>query len=243
MGLDLIAQVNSTSIQQGQTINLYFSIQNLQAGINNVTGESSWASPSLENFSYAVIPCPRWDTYRVYSGYISRSNLTVAVPLFLCRVRKVGCRVPSGITPVHIFQPSSTIVNVSNTSPPNYDMSFSTAEHHNLTGYYPAGQGSVGSNKFPSPTPFPIGVYSIVVGDEWGQFVILHFDVTANSTTSQTTASSSCQAIGRNNSTILGGRNTTLGGPIAYDSHNNEFYGTSESPLWAMPGLQTLLMR
>ena len=236
LGLDLIAQVNTTSIQQGQTINLYFSIQNLQAQINNLTGESNWAFPSLENFSYAVIPCPRWDTFRVYSGYYSQSNLSNATPLFLWPTAEGAPSCPFWNFTNYIFQPSSTVVNVSNTSPANYDLSFSTAEYHNLTGSYPA-VGGVRSVTFPSPTLFPVGVYTVVVADEWGQFVTIYFDVTPGVTTSQTDTDSVCQAVGRINSTISAGVNTTIGGPIAYDSHNNEFYATGNSFNYEGPGL------
>ena len=126
-------------------------------------------------------------------------------------------------------------MNVSNTSPSNYDNSFSTAESHSLAGYYFPNQGTPGSNEFPPATPFPVGVFTIAAGDEWGQLTILHFNVMQGSKTNQTASFSTCQAVGRVNSTISTGGNT-IGGPIAYDSHDNEIYAAGTSFNYQGPG-------
>ena len=169
LGLELSLSINSTTIETGQAINVSLSLQNTLPRINNVSADWNWALSSLLNFSYSILPCPRWDTFRVFNGYYSQSNISSAAPLYLWPIAEGYPSCPFWNFSTYIFQPSSSTVNVSSTFPSNYDNSFSTAENQSLTGYYLPNQGTPGSNKFPPPTPFPVGVYTIAVGDEWGQ--------------------------------------------------------------------------
>jgi YVTN family beta-propeller protein len=230
LGLELSLSINSTTIETGQPINISLNLQNTFPRTNNVSAEWNWAFPSLRNFSYSILPCPRWDTFRIFNGYYSQSNVSSATPLYLWPTSEGYPPCPFWNFSNYLFQPSSNMMNVSNTFPSNYHVSFSTAESHSLSGYY-----LPGSNKFPPATPFPVGVYTIAAGDEWGQLMMLHFNVTQGSRTNQTTSSSTCQAIGRVNSTISTGGNT-IGGPIAYDSHVNEIYATGTSFNYQGPG-------
>ena len=233
LGLELLLSVNSAMMSSGQTINVSLILQNTLPLVNNVCSEWDWASASLSNFSYSTFPCPRWGNFEVLAGDYGQNEISSATPLFLWPVTLGYPSCPFLNFSNYVFQPQSNVVNVSSSYPPNYDYSLRMNLSSLLTGYYLRDQGSAGSNRFPPPTLFPAGSYTIVAGDEWGQTVILHFVVMQGTTT--TIASSSCQAIGRVVSAISTEENQ-IGGPIAYDTHLNEIYATGQSFDYLGPG-------
>lgn len=222
LGIEFSLSINSTSIVSGQAINVSYSITNTKNTSNNVSGESRWALPSLFSFAYSLFPCPRWDTFVVYSGYYSTSNVSGVTPIRLYPSFEGYPSCPNWNFSNFLFQPQSSVVSLSNPFPG----SFNTDENYSLTGYY-ISQSSVRTALNPPPNPFPPGHYTIVAGDEWGQMAILHFDV-AQGTSTTTASSLPCEGIG-NITSAISTNGTSIGGPIAYDSHNNEIYATGES--------------
>ena len=205
------------------------SIANVLPKLNNVSEGFDW--PSNVNWSYVDWVCPYtdlWGGFAVFSGHYTPRNLSLSNShgLYLFPPG-VSFSCPIRTFPVYLFQPSSDFVNVSLTTPPDYDMGFPLSDSWAPTGYYTTAQGYVTSNNILPPPPFPAGTYTIVAGDEWGQMAMLYFTVTQSASTNSSSTSSS-QRIGNATSTIPTGGNS-IGGPIAYDSHDNDIYATSES--------------
>lgn len=196
LGLKLVLSINSTLFFSGKELNVSVAIENTLPSVNNVSGEWNWALPSLRNFSYADLPCPRWDTFRVFSGYLDQSNISTATPMYLWPASLGYPSCPNWNFSNYLFQPSSSIVNVSSSMPPNYDMSFHMSDSEAISGAYFSNVSYPSSQR--SPPPFPQGTYTIVAGDEWRQFAMLHFQVdygntsTTNSTSTNTSSSYTC---------------------------------------------------
>ncbi len=175
-GLQLNLSVNSTTA----TINSGFTITvtdtNTLGVTNNLPRQSNWALGALGNS-----PCPSEDTsplsIAVFKGNYSAANISSAqnIPLFPPSA-PFSC--PSRDYSNFVFAPRSDFVTASGISAPNgvkFTMSLTTT----LRDYYNGVQLIPGSN-MTSASQFshlPVGSYTIAVGDEWGDLVIVHLAV------------------------------------------------------------------
>jgi hypothetical protein len=177
LGLELHLSLNSSVIKRGQAINVTLAISNILHRSNNVSGEWAWSFPILADFGYSAFPCPEWYNFVIFSSYYSANNISIASNALHLFPPGVGIPCPYLNFSQFIFQPLSSNFNTSTSEPPNFDRVFSSNETFSIIGYYTTGQGYVNSNKISPPPPFPLGVYTIMAGDEWRQIVILHFAI------------------------------------------------------------------
>lgn len=172
LGLTFALTQNATQIVTGQAINITADIRNVLPRTNNVTGASDWALPVFQDWMKST-PCPSYAYILILQGYFIQSNISFASPLQISPPGLVvGC--PAFLGSYYLFQPSSD-------KAPFFggEAVLSMRAEAVVSGYYLAGQSynyTLPSGGI-SPTPFPVGVYTVVAGDEWAQVAISHFSV------------------------------------------------------------------
>ena len=183
LGLKLVLTLNSTVIQSGQAINVTISVINVQPKVNNVSGVSDWALGDLKNQSVTNptrgLYCLDPSNFLIFQGFYNQANITLAEnALLLSQPGFLENCVFSNFSHF-VFQPSGSLVNITDSYPPNYaenDNTFSMEASSSLEGNYSVQSAFLSSGRLP-PNPFPVGVYTVIGGDEWGQLVLLHFQV------------------------------------------------------------------
>ncbi|MGH2640006.1 MAG: hypothetical protein ACRDF4_12120 [Rhabdochlamydiaceae bacterium] len=185
LGIELSLSVNQTLIQSGQAINVSAGIFNTLHKVDNVTGASDWATPTIN--SAASFPCPNYLYYQVYQGYYGESNISSASsPAQTAPQESLPCL--QNQRAYYLFQSLSDSASVPigyyNTNSSVYYVSTLMAISGMLTGYYVPSFNSSGyiQDYQPPPPAFPPGTYTLAAGDEWGQLVLLHFFVTPDPT-------------------------------------------------------------
>jgi hypothetical protein len=136
--------------------------------VNNVSAATNWRIPT------ANLRGP-WQTtmvgYAVYRGFYDVGNFRTATPLSLTEIGSgpVSCT-PCPAPTYYLFRPISNNATTSPgsmfwyTSSPSMSINFT----ENIAGYW------TNSTVF---EVFPTGTYTVVALDQWGQAVVLHFDV------------------------------------------------------------------
>jgi len=154
-------------INPGDSVNLTISVKNTLSTVNNVPYETNWALSSLGEGTNP--PCP-WvpggsHTYfeeAAFNGYYTTGNISRAEPLDLINPDAIYlCPISSSNSPYLSFQPDEVMTSMySYLQMGGYwtNVSTSTAVYH----------------------PLGLGTYTIAVGDEWGDLVLLHFQVTSS---------------------------------------------------------------
>jgi hypothetical protein len=170
LGLMFTLSINSTVITSGDSINVALSLYNTLSKVNNVSAQSDWAFPVLSNFSASAFPCPNWENFLIFNGSYDKTNISSAVPLYLFPVG-YGLACPFLNWPYFVFQPLSSNVTVGGAGFYNYGINETTS----VKGYYTTSENT--ENGTLPPPPFPSGVYTVIAGDEWGDYAILHFAV------------------------------------------------------------------
>lgn len=175
-GLVLSLSVNTTSVRSNGSFSYSFSLVNPTSHVVNISKSSQWYISGLLNPS----PCytrPGPYGFAVFRGYYTLQNVTAARNV-LQQAIILGCT-STGVAPINVtsyslpphstFAPrdvyqSSQIYAINGTTVPASSPTAPNAA---------AIVNSLGSDK-PS-------VYTMVAGDEWGGFVLLHFPVLAGS--------------------------------------------------------------
>jgi hypothetical protein len=173
MGIDLVVGLNSTTMAQGQDLPNIIEVVNTLPRINNVSVSNDFAVKP-----YAPKCDPGDNTpidVEMYSGYYETGNISSASPLPYQRL----CPAPSSTSladyKYYLFQPSSTNATLygltlsgtpSNSGPMSLDLVNQTSVYQFMSSF-PEGVHPV----------LPVGIYTLVVQDFWGQMVILHFAV------------------------------------------------------------------
>jgi hypothetical protein len=194
-GLELMASVNTTSIQHGQAIQVSVEVFNTITKANNVSGASNWylndMNPSLllgpGNLSSMLgFTCFAPANFVIFKGDYGSGNLSsIGSPLVLYGHEMATPSCHKSNFDLYVFQPYSGEANVSLTTPPNYNYTINMQASSAILSYcnIPPGAEGVCFSGF-SP-----GVYTIAAGDEWGQLLLLHFVVTNSVTTTSSTNS------------------------------------------------------
>jgi hypothetical protein len=197
-GLELQLSINSTEFTPGQAMAIAIGEYNTLSRVNNVTTAN--ISP-IQNLS--INGCtPEPFGIAIFKGHYSIANISKgsSLPLFPF----TSCPPPStnyGMFPpqYYLFQPKSfyaTIVSqpqvtVTNDATTTISETYSqqaVADNIVLRGYCcsqtqvstnSASDNSTQSNSGYTqvPVPFTTGNYTLAGGDEWGQFVLLYFEV------------------------------------------------------------------
>jgi len=178
IGLNFTLTLNSTLLIGGQAINISASVTNDRSTFNNLTSASNWSEVWLLGWGM-IDSCNSFANAQIFQGYYTQSNITslqsgtelqLAKPLF----PPMGCPfIPGAWSTYFPFQP-----------------------HESQVGYQYSTSGDYGNASSASSNStfrlFDTGVYTVAAGDEWGQVVILHFNVTNNSV--QTSSSNTISA-------------------------------------------------
>jgi len=191
LGLNFSMTLNTMVLDSGETISITLDEWNLLDSFNNVTASNNWtysdfqgyacsvSSPALPNMPFGIA---------IIQGYYSEANLTDAtsLPLFSPPGADYFCAAVEYPPSEFDFYPLSN--NVIEQSP-NNELGNNTpiitnevaTQTLNFSGYLAPynGNGTTQTINFTTRTIyFTPGVYTVVGGDEWGQLVILHFEVT-----------------------------------------------------------------
>jgi hypothetical protein len=171
LGLEVLLSVNSTTIPSEDAISVAASVVNARSTANNLTASSDWPIAGLSSG-----PCaPEWYPagITVLRGYYEVQNLSDGRPIFVWPI--ISCPAEGSLDVTsYSFLPKSDRANFSSQSSGSFASSnqsipiavSSTIFAANGTGFYT----SLGS-ALPS-------TYTLVAGDEWGQIVLMHFEVT-----------------------------------------------------------------
>jgi hypothetical protein len=151
---------------------------NILSRVNNVTTANDW--PLLDINSY---PCGNYNQfpiqYAVFQGSYDLSNYSSGVSLTLYNPAAVYlCPTESNPGPYLLFAPLSD--NMSYRFPSGDLGSYPVSAVYSLLGYWTGSQSSSAFHHFSS------GFYTVLVENEWGNIVLLHFEVGSTSMLIQT---------------------------------------------------------
>jgi hypothetical protein len=195
-GLELMASLNTTFIQHGQAIQVTVEILNSLTKTNNISGASNWylndVNPNLllgPHNSDALLgfACFTPANFVVFNGYYGSGNLSsIGSPLVLYGPQITASSCHKSNFDLYMFQPQSSEANVSLTSQPSYNYTINMQASSPILSNCNIAPGTEGS----CLSGFSPGVYTIAAGDEWGQVVLLHFEVTSSLTVLEPTTTS-----------------------------------------------------
>jgi len=164
-GIELLVTISPTVLPEamlssGKHLNVTTELINTLPRTNNVTIPKDWTLPAL------VGPCGPIGlvSFAFYSGNYTISNIASATPLPEEGPGVASC--PAWGLHYLFFQPSSDNFTIAGQSPNAYAYARSITQ---FTGYY-----SASAFEFVN---FPPGIYTIAVGDTWGNLVLVHFTV------------------------------------------------------------------
>ena len=183
LGLSFSMSLNASVVPSGDAISVSLDEINIYDHFNNITASTNWAytgfqssspcSPvlGLYNLPFTVAIVPGFYTELNLSGISSLPIFYGPYPfplycVFMAPPSEYDFLPLSNIAIVHLYDP----INESTTT----TLTFS--------GYYNSSTSiTIGNLTEISPGTlinFSPGVYTVIGGDEWGQLVILHFEVT-----------------------------------------------------------------
>jgi hypothetical protein len=162
-GIELTARVAPTNITQGQNISITY-------GVYNPLSTPFTINVTAFRNQY-LGPCPisqNPDTYYLYAGRVTFSNLAFNTPLYLFNPSViVSCA--SSFNSTFVFQPDSYLATVYSAMPAaGFLVNFTSA----YSGYWVRSTGN--SYLFSEFTP---GEYSVLITDSWGQRALEYFVV------------------------------------------------------------------
>jgi hypothetical protein len=174
LGLRLQLSENSSIIPSQDAINFSFSLWNTLPYPNNVTTSSNWAVQGL-----AAGPCRNFYTpigIAVYRGYYHGNNISSASPLPVWAAVECIVGMPINYSSYSLLPDSDS---------GNYEAFYLAYQSQQVsTGWFPvtlsdyaviyAANQDFGFNTLGSSQA---SVYTVAVGDEWGQLAELHFQV------------------------------------------------------------------
>ena len=161
-GLQLQVSVNATTLTSGEALQISVSEYNTLSTINNVTAATNWAVNGL-----AFSACPNLNELpfgvALFQGSYNAQNISQAAPLDLFPA--VPCALLIRLITGYNFLPDSVNAAIM----PGGDISSPTPMSGSLT---------VNGTYFTAQLkPLAPGVYTLVVGDEWGTLEFLYISV------------------------------------------------------------------
>jgi hypothetical protein len=174
-GLSLNLSLDVKTYYLGQKVHISVDEKNTQSKTNNIPVAENWP---LNGLIITLSLCQSEDYpfgIAAYRGDLSSSDLSNAVPLHLYNMNGLfGCSTPFVHPISYSFKPGSDIADL---TPKNGDIAISSyikdrqiSADVSLKGYWTDSD----SSRFRSFEP---GIYTVVVGDEWGNVVVIHFTV------------------------------------------------------------------
>jgi len=162
IGLTFSVELNTTQFQQGQAVNITAYVTNNRSDFHNLTASTNWTEQWLIGWAN-IASCESFANAQVIQGYYVQSNVSSAGTKGLDLAKLVGrepCYSHYGEAWYYYFPFQAHELRI------GYQF---TAK-----GYFPP---KVNSSGFQGFQFFPPGEYTVAAGDEWGQFLILHFKV------------------------------------------------------------------
>ena len=186
LGLELALSINSTGVPGNDAINVATSIFNTLPTANNLTASNNWKIQYLLSG-----PCDfgNWtldpEGIAIFRGYYEMNNISSATPIPVWA--RIECVVPTVGNNTNVY----TLKNITSYSfLPKNDSGYLAADYYLSSEIIAKGvfstQMSAGDitiwasnnsgffNSLESSSP---ATYTLVAGDEWGQIVLLHFQV------------------------------------------------------------------
>lgn len=167
-GLTLGLALNASAILQGRSVSLTIEESNSLNSQVEVNRSDSWEVQGLTDGPCGTLNFPFG--FEVLSGYYSNSTgLSSSQPVQLSRPGLYSCPATlSGVTS-YTFYPLGDLASIDGPCSGGLCPQSSMKYTEDLVEYW---SGT-------SLAPLPAGVYTVVVGDEWGALVFGHFDVIA----------------------------------------------------------------
>ena len=186
---------------------------NILSRVNNVTTANDWPLPDINSY-----PCGNYNQfpiqYAVFQGRYELSNYSSGVSLTLFNPAEIySCPTESNPGPYLLFAPLSD--NASYRFPSGGLGSYPVSAMYSLSGYWTGSQSGSAFHHFSS------GFYTVLVENEWGDVVLLHFEVGSTGTLVQT--------VGAHNTVSVSGLGlcaTNCGYPAPYSSALVTFNGS-----------------
>jgi len=172
-GLLLGLSMNETTIAPGQTIGITVYERNTFQKTNNVSASDGWPVSGLSVGPCGVTTMPMG--IALYQGNWSMLTNSGAQPLQLYKPGPYYCPAIMGGVRAYVFQPTSVQAQVIGPCSPNPCFISNMSSTIDARGYW-----STGLIQFSDFSP---GVYTVVAGDEWGNVLLLRFEVGSGSTT------------------------------------------------------------
>jgi hypothetical protein len=187
-GITLELSVNGTTINEGQNLAITATLLNVLGQNNSVAISDNWPIQGLLMFNNDWPPCYYYSPVElvVLKGNYTQSQLLAMGP---GRSPNFGCFEDSVISHLK-FEPNGDLVYVTSTYSVTGDISTYGPLNASVTvttdGYwdnsinliYPTPYASLGQYNFlAAQHSFVQGVYTVAVGDEWGQLDVVHLIV------------------------------------------------------------------
>lgn len=170
-GLELTLSVSSTVIPSEDAINVSASTFNTLAEENNLSASSDWRLQGLLEQACPITNSDAWPVALVFfAGNYGNNNISNALPIFVWGFTE--CVVSHGEYTAYSFLPTNNSAYIAGGG---YDY----APRIETQALVWAANSTVGGhfNSLSSSLP---GSYTIAAGNEWGQIVLLHFQVVAS---------------------------------------------------------------
>ena len=166
-GLSLSLSTDRTTHQLGQSVSIIVDEKNLLSTTNNVPATDNLPAEFMSGF-------PNEPSFplglAVLRGNYIGSNYSTAKPLIIFNPGEVYIGTTAAAPTSYSFDP---LIDVAILNGGDYNSSNAIRLHIEISinGYWPNNENAPSNN-------FEPGIYTIVVGDEWGTLVVLHFTVT-----------------------------------------------------------------
>jgi hypothetical protein len=207
-GLRLSTFVNATDIIVGQRLNISVSVFNTLPTANAFFPQRSfeYSDPGeVGNWTFYGIPVATWPECSNRFPFswpmpidvvVLNGNYTAQeLPAMPNTTSAYTCGITSPAIPSYTFEPNSDIINMTvlfDGGAGNRPMGlFQLSSNFTIGGYWDLASASENNPSIcepavlnlcapPPSTPFAPGVYTIGVSDEWGQYDVLHFQVSGS---------------------------------------------------------------
>jgi len=191
--LELIVSTNETTIRAGQELAVTVTLYNPLGQNYNISTNNAWPFNGLLMFSQSWPYCYFYSPFELLvlkgnfsvSGVISTTqsigpNTTSALGTCWEQEDYRNFRFEPSSDWVYVASRYSVTGNVSVVGPQNASVTVATNGYwdNDTLLSYPSSYASTGNYTFlEAQHPFVEGVYTIAVGDEWGQLVVIHVTV------------------------------------------------------------------
>ena len=188
-GISLQVSVNGTTMAEGDDVAITATLFSSPIGQDNIVSPSdNWPVYGLLMFNQNFPPCLFHSPFElvVLKGDYSSSQLmamgSTGTPAYTCMENTyvIGFTFAPNSTLARITSLYDVTDGISTYGPVNASVTVTTNgywDNSSSMAYSVAYSGLGNYNQFPAEHPFVEGVYTIAIGDEWGQLVVIHITV------------------------------------------------------------------